>query len=171
MLTTYREFPARPDLRHAVACLWENEPAEDEDVLIVPDGCVDLIWQAGRDLIVAGADTGPRVAPLPGSTLSSGIRLRPGAARAILGVDASELRDRQVDAQLVWGEPATQLAEALGGAEPATRLRLLEEAVASRRGEPDEVVLAAAPYLAAAEIPVRAGAAAPGLSARQLNPP
>src|SRR5258708_34093567 len=102
MLPTYREFPARPDLRHAVACLWENEPAEDEDVLIVPDGCVDLIWQAGRDLIVAGADTGPRAAPLPGSTLSSGIRLRPGAARAIPRADPSGLPDRPAPPPPRW---------------------------------------------------------------------
>jgi hypothetical protein len=79
-----------------VACLWEQEPAGDHVQRVVPDGCVDLIWKADRELVIAGADTGPRSVRLPAGARSSGIRLRPGAADTFLGLPASELRDLQV---------------------------------------------------------------------------
>ena len=48
----YREFPAPP-----LACLWVRiGGGEVTDIL--PDGCSDLIWQAGRGAFVAGPDTG-----------------------------------------------------------------------------------------------------------------
>jgi len=101
MLPSYRELRPPAGLEPVVACLWENEPAEDRVQRVVPDGCVDLIWLGGRELVIAGADTGPRTVDLPARTLSSGIRLRAGAAGALLGLPAAELRDRQVAATLV----------------------------------------------------------------------
>ena len=62
--------------------------------LVRADGCVDVIAGAGRELVVAGADTGPRLVEIPAGTLVTGVRLRPGAAGPTLGVHAAELRDR-----------------------------------------------------------------------------
>jgi len=45
---------------------------------------MDVIWLAERDLVIAGADTVPRSVYLPAQALSSGIRLRLGAAGAVL---------------------------------------------------------------------------------------
>ena len=169
MLPPYREYRPPHGLESVVACLWENEPAEARAQRVVPDGCVDLIWVAERELVIAGADTGPRVVDLPDGTLSSGIRLRPGAAGALLGLPASELRDRQVAAALVWGEPVARLEEAMAAAEPARRLELLAEAVARRRGAPDLLVVAAARRLAAHTARVAGVAAELGVSERQLH--
>jgi hypothetical protein len=129
MLLAYREYRPPVGLKPVVACLWENAPAEDRGQRIVPDGCVDLIWLAERELVIAGADTGPRSVDLAVGSRVSGVRLRPGAAGAILGLPASEVRDRQVALALVWGEQGARLDEALAGAEPARRLELLAEAV------------------------------------------
>ena len=76
---------------------------------VVPDGCVDLVWLGSEGLKVVGADTGPHVVEPLGSS-AAGIRLRPGAAGAVLGLPASEVRDQQVDLSLVWGESGTALA-------------------------------------------------------------
>ena len=141
----------------------------DHTQRIVPDGCIDLIWEAGRELVIAGPDTGARTVALPAGTLSSGVRLRPGAAGAFLGMPASELRDRHVAAALVWGEQAARLEAAVAEADPRGRLRLLLAAVARRGVAPDPLVVAAAQRLGAHTARVAGVAAELGVSERQLH--
>ena len=148
MLPSYREHRPPVDLEPVVACLWEREPAPGRAQRVIPDGCVDVICIGGRELVIAGADTGPRSVDLPANARPSGIRLRPAAAGAVLGLPASELRDQRVAAALVWGEQAARLEERMAGAAPARRLQLLAEAVARRRAAPDALVAAAAGRLA-----------------------
>jgi methylphosphotriester-DNA--protein-cysteine methyltransferase len=169
MLPEYREYRPPPGLETVVACLWENEPAEDRPQRVVPDGCVDLIWVAERELVIAGADTGPRVVDLPAGILSSGVRLRPGAAGALLGLPASELRDQQVPAALLLGGQVARLEEAVAGAEPRRRLELLADAVARPGAAPDALVLNAARRLGAPGARIADVAADIGVSERQLH--
>jgi AraC-like DNA-binding protein len=167
--TDYREFRPPAGLEAVVACVWDREPADGRALRVVPDGCVDLIWLAGRELVIAGADTGARSVELPAQGRSSGIRLRPGAAGAVLGLPASELRDLQVAAADVWGPDASRLHEALAGAAPARRLELLADAVARRGAEPDALVRAAAARLALPAARVAAVAGELGVSDRHLQ--
>jgi AraC-like DNA-binding protein len=169
MPTAYREHRPPPGLEPAVACVWEQAPADDRVQRIVPDGCIDLIWVAEHRLEIAGADTGPRTVALPAGSHTSGIRLRPGAAGAFLGVPASELRDRNLAAALVLGDEAARLEEALAGADRARRLELLAGAVARRRPAPDALVTAATRRLAVREARVAGVAAELGVSERQLH--
>jgi methylphosphotriester-DNA--protein-cysteine methyltransferase len=169
MASSYREYRPPPGLEAVVACLWENEPTEDHAQRVVPDGYVDVIWEAERELVIAGADTGPRSVDLPARTRSSGIRLRPGAAGAVLGLPASELCDRQIAVALVWGEQGASLEAAVAGADRARRLQLLTEAVARRHAEPDALVRAAASGLAAPDARVAGIAAELGVGERQLH--
>jgi AraC-like DNA-binding protein len=168
-MPAYREHRPPIGLEPIVACLWENEPAEDRAQRVVPDACVDVIWLAERELVIAGADTGPRSVDLPARIRSTGIRLRAGAAGAVLGLPASELRDRQVEASLVWARQGVRLEEAVAAAEPARRLTLLSEAVARRGAEADALVSAAALALAVPGARVADVAAKLGVSERQLH--
>jgi len=156
-------------LEAVVACTWEQEPAEDRVQRVVPDGCLDLIWLAERELVIAGADTGPRSVDLAAGMRSSGIRLRPGAAAAVLGLPASELRDRQVRCEHVWGQRAARLEVALAGAVPARRLGLLADVVARRRADPDGLVIAAAERLAVPGARVAGVASELGVGERMLH--
>lgn len=165
----YREYRPPAGLRGVSACLWELTPAADHVQLVVPDGCVDLILLAGHGLVLAGADTGPRRVAVPGGSVSTGIRLRPAAAGAVLGQPASEIRDQEVAAALVWGKSGERLAEELAGAGPRQRLELLAQAVAARRAGPDPLVTAAGRRLAAPHARVAAVAADLGVSERQLS--
>ncbi len=169
MPTAYREYGPPAHLASTVACLWEHEPAASHTTRVVPDGCVDLIWLAERELVIAGPDTGPRHVALPERRRTSGIRLRPGAAGAVLGLPACELRDAEVAAALVWGEPAARLAVALTDARPAARLELLAEAVATRDAAPDPLALAVAHRLSAPGARVAQVARDLGISERQLH--
>jgi AraC-like DNA-binding protein len=169
MLPPYREYRPPPGLELVVACLWEREPAEDHAQRIVPDGCVDLVWVAERELVIAGADTGPRFVDLPAASRSSGIRLRPGAAGSLLGLPASELRDSQVAAALVWGADTARLEDALAAAQPERRLQLLADAVARRDVAPDRLVVEAARRLSDHTARVAGVAAEIGIGERQLH--
>ena len=169
VLPAYREFRPPLGLARTVACVWENEATEERAQLVVPDGCVDLIWLAGRELVIAGADTGPRTAALPAGTCTSGVRLRPGAAGAFLGLPASELRDLQVPTPDVWDGRFDALQESLPGAEPSERLALLADAVGGAHSAPDPLVAAAARRLSAHTARVAGVAADLGVSERQLH--
>lgn len=169
MMAAYREYRPRPGLEDLVACLWEHEPSADHSQLVIPDGCVDLIWLADRELVFAGADTSPRVAHLPARARSTGIRLRPGAAGAVLGLPAAELCDRQLDATDVWGERTAGLGAALASALPVRRLSLLADAVARRCASPDALVAAAARRLSLPGARIAAVASDLGVSERQLR--
>jgi len=160
----YREEPALG----ALACLWvrvAGEQGERTDVL--PDGCSDLIWSAGRGALVAGPDTGPApVRSAPGAVLL-GIRFRPGAGGPALGVPLSELRDRRVE--LVDVDPA--LARKLhGDLEPDQAARRLQRVAAELAAAPEDPLVAeAVARLADPAVRVESLAEAVGLSERQLR--
>jgi AraC-like DNA-binding protein len=164
----YREYPAVRGLQSLVSCLWENDAVRTRRHTVIPDGCVDLIWLGDRGLVVAGADTGPRLSgPIPGPVC--GIRLRPGAAGAVLGLPAAELRDQLVPVEHVWQRSGPELAATMAEADTERRLAILTEAVLLRRRPPDPVVVSAARLLATPGSRVSATAADLGLSERQLN--
>jgi AraC-like DNA-binding protein len=134
----------------------------------VPDACVDLIW-SGERVSIAGPDTTARVVTsAPGSRLV-GVRLRPGAAGAVLGLPASELRDTSADAADVLGrDVATALLDELAaGSDPHALLRCAMRL----RGvaEPDQLVRAAVIALGRPRARVAKVAGELGVSGRQLQ--
>jgi AraC-like DNA-binding protein len=163
----YREYAPPTGLRAAVDCLWEQQPDSSRPQLIVPDGCIDLIWLAEGELIVAGADTGPRTVVLPAGLRSTGVRLRPGAAGAFLGHSADSFRNCQVRADDVPGLGSGRLTDQLAAAKPRERLRLLASVVRDRQTNPDPLVVAAADRLPSAR--VAEVAAELGVSERHLH--
>ncbi|MFB7373025.1 helix-turn-helix domain-containing protein [Streptomyces sp. NPDC056222] len=161
----YEERPARLD----GAVLWTlTTQVGAPPVPVLPDGCMDVIWCDGR-LLVAGPDTVAHV-PETGASRYAGIRFAPGDAPALLGVPASELRDRRVELGALWGGArARRLGERVADApEPAAVL----EALALRRaaGAPasDPLLRAVVRRLQAGR-PVAETAEAVGLGARQLH--
>ena len=138
---------------------------------VVPDGCVDLVWNEGA-LKTAGPDTQAFMSPLePGATVV-GLRFRPGVAGAVLGIPASALRDARVALDDVWPRVGAELEERLGLAGDASeRRRILEEAVLARRAQSDRVdlaVLSAVRSLGQPSVRVRDVSERLGLSERQL---
>jgi AraC-like DNA-binding protein len=168
MAASYREYASPRGLEDVVGCLWENDRVRRQPQLVVPDGCVDLVWFGGEGLKVVGADTGPHVVEPFGSS-AAGIRLRPGAAGAVLGIPASEVRDRQVDLSLVWESGTALTAELMSTTTPSRRLGLLTREVALRRATPDPLVVAAARALARPTALVGQVAEDLGVSERQLR--
>ena len=171
---TNREFAPSPPLHALVACSWSREVPEDDaadSTLILPDGCVDLLWREGK-LIVAGLDQQARRSPVRAGQEILGIRLRPGVAGAVFGMPASELLDSQVPLEELFGSRSAGLAERMNEAQSQdARYLLLEALVASAVADstPDPLVLAAARRLGFPGSRVDELARALGISERQLR--
>jgi AraC-like DNA-binding protein len=171
---TYREFAPSPPLHALLACRWERELMPDDPAdskLILPDGCVDLLWRDGK-LTVAGLDRTAWRSPVrPGGSIV-GVRLRPGVAGAVFGIPASELLDTRVPLEELLGSRAAVLSERLDGAQGReAEYLLLEGIVASAiaRADLDPLVLAATRRLGFPGSRVDELAEALGISERQLR--
>lgn len=146
-MTGYRELAPSGDAYSLVACRWVREVAEgaSDSVLVLPDGCVDLLWREG-ELVVAGLDRSARPSPVARGERILGLRLRPGIAGAVLGMPASEVLDVHVRLEELVGGRASELAARLGESnDDGEAFDLIERMVGSRIQEvgPDPLVLAA----------------------------
>jgi helix-turn-helix protein/uncharacterized protein DUF6597 len=129
----YAEWPAHHSPRDSVACLWASRPSRTDTGRVLPDACLDIIWD-GVSLFVAGPDTGPvPIAPAPGSGYA-GLRFLPGRAPAFLGVPASDLLDARVPLADLWGQAlADRLADRLAAVvSPEAAAGVLDAVVAER---------------------------------------
>ncbi len=105
--------------------------------LVLPDGCMDLLW-LGERLMVAGPDTRGYRVSVPDGAAVRGIRFAPGTAPALLGVPAGELLDSRVALADLW---------------PADRVRRMTGLVAAE-DDPMRGLAAAGRLLTAAAGPV-----------------
>jgi AraC-like DNA-binding protein len=139
----YREHEPPPPLRPWLACTWERG-GDGAPVRVLPDGCIDVLWTSGAGAQIVGANTTAFVVELePGAHLV-GARLRPGAAPALLGLEAELVRDERVSVEEILGDRGARLAEALDAcAEPVAMLETWLELCATRADRPDRLVSAA----------------------------
>ncbi|ADB48944.1 helix-turn-helix domain-containing protein [Conexibacter woesei] len=107
---------------------------------VLPDACADVIVVGDGAAFVVGPLRAARVVDLPANgALTAGMRLRPGAARMVLGVPVGELLDGRVPLADVAPALARrfELAReraACGGAASHAATRALEEAIALHVG-------------------------------------
>ncbi len=146
------EIAPSPKLRPYVQLIWCFETGSSDAALpperIAPDGVVELVFHYRDPMAMrfAGGEFGlqPRssavtltrrfVEILPtGSTGFLSVRFRPWGAHHFLNLPISELADRQVWAEDLWGRGSRELEERLAAA-PGTRARigLVEEFLLSR---------------------------------------
>src|SRR3954466_1934691 len=98
--------------------LWQREAAAGEVARILPDACLDLIWD-GSTLSVAGPDLRARLHATSAATSFVALRFAAGIGPALLGIPAAELRDTSPALEEIW---------------PAARVRELTERVAADPG-------------------------------------
>jgi AraC-like DNA-binding protein len=161
----YREQPPPAGLLPSVACLWARVvgPGADAVAAVLPDACVDLIWEQGHGLFVAGPDIGPVPSVTPAGTVFAAVRFAPGAAGPALGLPMSELLNQRVDAADLGTRPGAELARALPGSlDPAQALAVLARMAGAMTAEGPADPLAAH----AARMLRRPGARAEGVAER-----
>ena len=129
----YLEWAARYSPADSVCCVWVSRPEVGPSGRVLPDACMDIIWDGSR-LFVAGPDTGPVLVTVTAGAAFAGVRFHPGRGPAFLGPSASELLDQRVDLADLWGKAATsRLVEELAQARnPRAAASLLDRTVAGR---------------------------------------
>ncbi|MDI6099447.1 helix-turn-helix domain-containing protein [Actinoplanes sp. NEAU-A12] len=168
-MTTYAEWPPPAPLRGAVVCLWRRRATETRRAaLVLPDGCVDLIWESDRGAFLAGPDTGPMPAVMTAGRTLVGVRLRPGAGGPLLGLPLDEVRDRRVDLVDLRPAAARRLPGMLSPAEALDRLVTLTGALAGER-PPDPATLESVRLLHDPRVRVHELGSHVGLGDRQLR--
>lgn len=82
-------------LEDIVDCFWHVQSDACHLYRILPDGCVDIVYQKGEFIVVGPMTTSACVSVGQGENIY-GIRFRPGAARRFIGLLASEVCDKVV---------------------------------------------------------------------------
>lgn len=139
----YAERPVLPALHRQFGCAWVHAaPAAGTEVLVVPDGRIDLLWIDGEPA-VAGPDRAPQPTALPAGRAVVGLRFRAATAATWLRLPAEALVDRRVGLAEVSGALARRLRDAVGDRhEPWPVASALQLALAG--AVPDEAADAAA---------------------------
>ena len=149
------------------AVVW-TRVADGSASWILPDGCMDLIWDGGS-LFVAGPDTGPFLSrPAPGTPFTA-IRFSPGTGPSVFGVPADQVRNQRVALAELWAPgDVARVVEQLQGADDVALV--LETASAARLSEaPADPMLAEVVRLVGAGLPVAEVAETVGVIHRQLH--
>jgi AraC-like DNA-binding protein len=136
-----------PALADIVSTVWFQQVAPDGPAYLhrnLPHGGTEIVCTIGATPRVLGPLTGAHVEVLPPGTTAVGMRLRPGAAGALLGAPASELVDLTVPADALWGRAGTVLGDRVDAAgSPTEALAALQRAMVARRladADPDPLV-------------------------------
>ncbi|WP_205856200.1 helix-turn-helix domain-containing protein [Phytoactinopolyspora endophytica] len=108
----YHEWPAA--IEHTT--VWTSRAeCPREDHLVLPDGCMDLLWLNG-ELVVAGPDTAAYQATWTSASYI-GLRFSAGIGRRVIGVPVYELRDQRIPLAQIWpSNQVRRLTERLAGA-------------------------------------------------------
>jgi AraC-like DNA-binding protein len=159
----YRERPT--EVRRVV--LWQREVQPGGGrALILPDGCLDLIWD-GQRLFVAGPDSRARWHEDRPEATYTGLRFAGGSGPAFVGLPAHELLDAAPEVDVLWSRArAEELADRMAEDPAATLESWLLDRHRSCPSDPLGVHV-----LAMAEGGIGAAAMADrvGLSPRQLH--
>lgn len=131
----YREYPPHPALSAHVDCMWTARvlsvaPGRAHTHRVLPDNCVDILWQdGGQPAFAVGMMSRAIEVASAGPVATVAVRFKPGAAGAFLATPLHALTDQRADIDLLWGRSdADRLAGALwaGALGDRERLALIE---------------------------------------------
>jgi AraC-like DNA-binding protein len=166
----YREHAPSNALAPWLACAWERRGEDGPPVRVLPDGCIDIIWSEGSGTHIVGANTTAFLVSLPPGARVAGVRMRPGAGAALLGIEAAALRDARIPLVDVWADDARVLDERVrAAADPVAALLAALRARTPRLAPPDPLVRAAVTRLHDPRARVETLAGELAVSTRQLR--
>jgi AraC-like DNA-binding protein len=175
VMAVYAEYPPVRALAPFVECSWIRSNTAAGSLRVMPDGCVDLFVTSEGSVTVSGPATTFYDQCADTEVVLAGLRLRPGAAAAVMGHPVSELTDSQTPIDSVFGISASGLAEHVLAASTSRQRVTLLEAMLTRhftKVEPavDKPVAHTIEVLRRRPVlPVSGVASTVGLSERQLR--
>jgi hypothetical protein len=121
MFPMYQEFRPNPRLAPLVECGWARSGSAARPLRVLPDGCVDLFVSSLGDVMIAGPTTGFYDLRSDKECTFVGLRLRPGAAAAVVGRPVNDLTDNRVPLDSILGVRAHLMAEKVFATASATQ--------------------------------------------------
>lgn len=117
-------------LAWAVACSWSAVP--DGLHRLTPDGCTDVVCVSDSTMMLCGPERRSWNFQLANDITAVGVRLRPGMAHVLFGIDVSTIVDRRVSIRtLIGSERASRIRTALSHYEAIeSRRRALVQQIA-----------------------------------------
>ena len=134
-MTSYAEFAPCPALRPYVACLWAAQTAGAAPHRVLPDNCIDILWQDSGSAFAVGMMSAPIWVPSVQRVRTVAVRFRPGVAAMFLGIPLHPLTDTRAGLDDLWHRAdVDRLGDALWQPRMTTtsRLRLVEAALLRR---------------------------------------
>lgn len=165
----FQPYAPSGDLAHVLECRYVARAAGRHD--LIPDGAMDLVWVQGRGVVLCGPDTVGWSFDMAAGRPMAGVRFRPGAAGAVLGVDAASLVDRRVPLDDLLGAATNRLlVERLEAAQTdGARMEAIEDVVRRPVRPVDPIADLAALVARDPAHGVATLAAETGMSTRQLR--
>ena len=148
---SYREYCPPDDLAGWIACFWEIKGRVAQGSAfahrVLPDGCADLLFDL-QDCAGSAATHAEVVGPMSTSTVVTlraavellGVRLRPGAVGAFLGIAADRLLDSMAPLREAPAALRIDPAELASLPDSAARIRRLTMACRARLGAMESCV-------------------------------
>ena len=151
----YREYAPPAALAALVECFWTSVVDEPTPHRVLPDGCVDFLFDLSSDQaadgLVIGTMTRPLDVPPARRVRIVAARFRPGGAFRFLGRPVSAFTDQCVSLDEVWPVDARLEDDLLGTKRPEARVARLAAELERRLPDTGEVDLAAAAAVRAIE--------------------
>ena len=123
----YREYAPNAALAAHVECLWTAlAPARAHTHRVLPDNCVDILWQdGGGPGFAVGMMSGAILVCSDHPVRTVAVRFKPGAAGRFLDLPLQALTDQRADMDQLWGRgDAERLADELWTDDLPDRARL-----------------------------------------------
>lgn len=109
----YTTFAPPAGWSSLLCCSWTALPSGVHR--LTPDGCTDLLRLSDGTIVLCGPERASWRFRVREGTTAVGVRLRPGAAHVIFGLDVSTIADRRVAlAELVGIDLVTRIGESIG---------------------------------------------------------
>lgn len=135
----YKEYLPSKELRPYIACYWESNresnysPINGETKRVVPDGCVDIIFDAkGLNASFKGEVVGTmdRVLILSeyGYVRNFGVRFLPGCAHMFIKIPLIEIKNSSASLTSIWSKEAEIIEELMSDSKSTLdRINIMED--------------------------------------------
>jgi hypothetical protein len=117
-MSHYKEILPDKNLLPLIECYWIRISNDVSDHLVLPDGCIDIVFNDTVGLVV-GTMTTPLIVKPSGNFL--GVRFRSGKAAMFLNFNASELTDQITELHNIASHEGSNLTEKLFDADDLSK--------------------------------------------------
>ncbi|RPI76789.1 MAG: AraC family transcriptional regulator [Desulfobacteraceae bacterium] len=151
----YLEYTPCAELKPYINCFWSYHcgSAVQDPIkhIILPDGCIDIIFDYGADRPDPAFIVGAMTKPIMNQRQHLlGIRFQPGMAYSFLKTPLHHLTDLTVDLSAVWGPSSQEIHSKMLETNPAGAWSVLTRELIGRLDQaavPDQRILAAVSWI------------------------